>query len=58
LDVASYLLNKGNYELLDLNIRGVSNFDDITQEIYQEMNKLIHKKLLAAHLPPEGLTFE
>jgi len=58
LDVASYLLNKGNYGLLEMKIQGVSNFDDITQEIYREMNKIIHKKLLMAHLPAEGLTFD
>ena len=56
--MASYLLNKGNYGLLEMKIQGVSNFDDITQEIYREMNKIIHKKLLMAHLPAEGLTFE
>lgn len=58
LEISSYLLNTGNYGLLDMVIRGVQNFDNLEQEIYGEMERIINQKLSRATLPPEELSFK
>jgi len=57
-DVTSYLINRGNYDLLNINLQGVTNFDNLEEEVYEEMEKIIRKKVLASQLPAEDLVLE
>ena len=58
LEIASYLLNKGEYSFMNLTIRGVSNFGQVEAEVYKEMETVIRKKLCRAILPPDELSFK
>lgn len=57
-EVSSYLLNKGNYDLTGMTVRGISTYDNLEAEVYQEMNKVIKKKISVAVIPQEDLLFE
>jgi len=36
----------------------VTNFDNLEEEVYEEMEKIIRKKVLASQLPAEDLVLE
>jgi len=57
-EVTSYLINRGNYDLLNINLSGVTNFDNLEEVVYEEMEKIIRKKVLASQLPSEDLVLE
>lgn len=57
-EISSYLLNKGNYDLTNMTVRGISTYDNLEAEIFEEMNKVIKKKLSVAIFPQEELLFE
>ena len=57
-EITSYLMNQGNYNLVQINVRGQFNFDSINTDVYEIMNKTLQKKLCLSVLPEEGLEYK